>query len=46
MPNRNPKMCYSRYKRILESPKTFWRQKDDNKLRELVIKIGENWKEI
>ena len=46
MPHRNPKMCYSRYKRLLESSKKIWKKKDDDKLKLLIEKVGEDWKAI
>ena len=43
---RNPKMCYNRYKRLLFSTKAHWRQKDDEKLIQLVEEYGQDWTHI
>ena len=44
IPGRNPKMCYNRYKRILEQNKHVWKRKHDDRLRQLVSEKGEDWK--
>jgi hypothetical protein len=43
IPERNRKMCYSRYRRLKNSTKIQWLKKDDDKLLRLVEKEGENW---
>ena len=43
IPERNKKMCYSRYRRLKNSTKIQWLKKDDEKLLRLVEKEGENW---
>lgn len=46
IPERNKKMCYSRYRRLKNSTKLQWLRKDDEKLLRLVEQHGENWVEI
>lgn len=46
IPERNKKMCYSRYRRLKNSTKLQWLRKDDEKLIKIVDSIGENWTEI
>lgn len=46
IPERNKKMCYSRYRRLKNSTKLQWLRKDDEKLVGLVDSLGENWDEI
>jgi hypothetical protein len=38
IPERNKKMCYSRYRRLKNSTKIQWLKKDDEKLLRLVEK--------
>ena len=46
IPDRNRKMCYSRYKRLKYNTNPIWRQKDEQKLLELFEEHGENWETI
>lgn len=46
IPNRTPKMCYSRYRRLCTQTKVRWTEDEDNLIKTLIEKYGENWRII
>ena len=46
IPDRNAKMCYSRYRRLTNQVKQSWTEEENNRLRRLIEQHGENWKFI
>ena len=47
MVGRNAKMCYSRYRRLVNQSKESWTKAEDERLRQLVQEFGcGNWKSL
>jgi hypothetical protein len=44
MPNRNAKMCYSRYRRLTNQSKDCWSRAENQKLASCVELYGEKWR--
>ena len=44
--DRNVSMCYSRYRRLMQGKKKYWSEEVDQKIKELVSKMGYQWKSI
>lgn len=44
--DRTAKMCYNRFRRLENSVRRSWTEEDDQRIIELISKVGDNWKII